>query len=310
MTIENYAKTLTGDLSPTAFQKTMEIDLVMEGGIFNGSYLIGCVFYLKQMMALSYVAIDRISACSIGSMTALLFYIENEQVIFDVYRLMYKHFKSFHNIDVFDAVFEQFKQALPGNILTRVNGKLYISYHNVSNSRRVVKKHYNTIDELLDTVRKSCSLPFAVDFNLLYKEKYVDGLYPYVFRSTNAIRKKKRVLYLSLHRWTKIASTVCIKHETSNMHRIFEGLIDMHYFFMSGFTRGTTLCSFVDKWSFIDRLDHVLFVFVLQVLLFMVKQLYFCSNFTKLCHHRFKKHFDVNKTLKCLYTNMLDSYCI
>ena len=45
--IENYVNKLT--ITINCSQKIIEIDLVLSGGAFNGSYILGALYYLKNM---------------------------------------------------------------------------------------------------------------------------------------------------------------------------------------------------------------------------------------------------------------------
>ena len=62
-------------------KKPLQIDLVLDGGIFNGSYLVGALYFLKEMERRNYIKIDRISGCSIGSIVAFLYYIDGLDLI-------------------------------------------------------------------------------------------------------------------------------------------------------------------------------------------------------------------------------------
>ncbi len=43
------------------FPSNHTLDIVFEGGLFNGSYLIGALYYLKQLEEKKYIKINRIS---------------------------------------------------------------------------------------------------------------------------------------------------------------------------------------------------------------------------------------------------------
>ena len=44
----------------------IEIDLILDGGAFSGSYLIGNLLYFKELERRNIVEIKRFSGCSIG----------------------------------------------------------------------------------------------------------------------------------------------------------------------------------------------------------------------------------------------------
>jgi hypothetical protein len=45
----------------------IKMDVVLDGGIFNGSYHVGALYFLKEMENRKYIKIERISGCSVGS---------------------------------------------------------------------------------------------------------------------------------------------------------------------------------------------------------------------------------------------------
>ena len=63
--IDNYVNKFIENL-PDDSKKLQRIDLVLDGGIFNGSYLIGALYFLREMEKRKYVTIERISGCSVG----------------------------------------------------------------------------------------------------------------------------------------------------------------------------------------------------------------------------------------------------
>jgi len=70
--IKKYVEKLIKNL-PKECRKMKTIDLIFDGGAFNGSYLIGAAYFLKRMEEKLYIKIDRISSCSIGSFVSLLY---------------------------------------------------------------------------------------------------------------------------------------------------------------------------------------------------------------------------------------------
>ena len=66
-------------------KKPQSIDLVLDGGIFNGSYLVGALYFLKEMEKRNYIKIERISGCRIGSIVAFLYYIDGLELMSKLY---------------------------------------------------------------------------------------------------------------------------------------------------------------------------------------------------------------------------------
>ena len=69
--IDNYINQLLENVNHENIPKN--IDLVLQGGAFNGSYMIGCLLYLKQMEEKKLIYVDRVSGCSIGAVLGLCF---------------------------------------------------------------------------------------------------------------------------------------------------------------------------------------------------------------------------------------------
>lgn len=165
-------------------KKISKVDLVFEGGLFNGSYQLGFLAYIKQMEKLQLIRVKRVSGCSIGSFMALLYFIDTPlDINIDfVSNVIYKHIKMYNDINIFHKAYDFYGKSLPNNFLDLINGKLFITYNDVSKNKRIVKSHYASIEELFDVIRRSCSVPYITDKTLFYNEKYIDGLYPYIFK--------------------------------------------------------------------------------------------------------------------------------
>ena len=70
--IQKYVDKLIKNL-PNQSKTCQKLDIVFDGGAFNGSYLVGAAYFLKSMESKSYIKIERKSACSVGSFVSLLY---------------------------------------------------------------------------------------------------------------------------------------------------------------------------------------------------------------------------------------------
>lgn len=287
-------------------QTRLVLDIVFEGGLFNGSYLAGSLIYLKALEQKKMITIKRLSGCSIGAITALLYFVDHENVLINIYKIAYSHFKTNYNVNIFDDVFSLLKQHLPSNIIEKINNRLYISYYNVKTGKRVVRKSYKNINDLFETIRRSCSFPYVIDNQIYYKHKYIDGLYPFVFQYNNN-NNSTRVLYLNIHNIDKIPGMISIKNESSNTHRIMEGMIETHLFFMHGFCK-TNICSFTDQWNPIDWIKHFIFVKIIDISVLFLHKLYVFNKI--LCKSIDKKGIHIYKIIQHIYIYLLSNYCI
>ena len=302
--IHNYVCNLIDKL-PCKFKneyKNTNIHIVLEGGLFNGSYLSGCLFYLKELEKRQYIKIQKISGCSIGSIIALLYFVEDEEVISNIYNLAYSHFKEKYNINIFKKIFNILKTHLPNNILKIINNKIYISYYNIKTCKHIVKCKYKNLDDLFETIRRSCSFPFVIDNQIYYKKKYIDGMYPYIFENS----KNNRILYLNIHHLNKISRMISVKNENTNTQRVLEGIIEADIFFRHN--SNTSICSFIDQWNIIDKIFYKLFLIIIYILIFILNKCYIINNLIN--ESSDKNNININKFIYRFYIYLLNNYCI
>ena len=205
--VEDYVNKLIENL-PDNSKKLGKIDLVLDGGIFNGSYLVGALYFLKEMEKRNYVKIDRISGCSVGSIIGFLYYIDALDLMSELYEVVNNEFKNKFTLTMIKNLKKYLEQRIPDDICSKVNGKLYICYNNIKKRKKVVKCNYKNADEIIDTIIKSCFIPFVIDNNMLYKNKYIDGINAYIFERESS----KKILYMDLLGYDKFTYTLNIKN--------------------------------------------------------------------------------------------------
>lgn len=282
------------------------IDIVLEGGAFNGSYLAGCLFYLKELEERNYIKINRLSACSVGTIISLVYFINNEILMTKIYELSYNQFKKKADINIFKKAFQIIKTYITPEIFDSINNRLYISYFNVDSGKQKVVCKYKDIDHLLDIIRRSCSFPYIIDKNLYYKNKYVDGMYPYIFSIDEKNIQNKHILYLNLHSIHHVTGLMSVKNEPNNIKRVVDGVISTHNFFV--YKKNTDICSFVDEWSVKEYFTHYLFTIYLSVFIYVLHKIYILENILR-------KKFKINKIsliniINYFYNWIIKQYCI
>ena len=82
----------------------LRLDLVLDGGIFNGSYLVGAMYFLKEMENRNYIRIERISGCSVGSIAAFLYYIDSFDLMTKLYSVFTDDFKKNYRLHVLKEI--------------------------------------------------------------------------------------------------------------------------------------------------------------------------------------------------------------
>ena len=303
--IEEFTVKLIANLPDniTNVKEPLVIDLVMDGGAFNGSYLAGALYFLKEMERRKYIKIGRISGSSVGSIVGFLYYIDGLHLMPSLYEKMTAGFRQTHNLKLIKDLKILLGNSIPDDICQIINNKLFITYHNIKKRTKPVKYTYKNVDDILNTLIKSAYVPFLIDGNLLYKNKYIDGLFPFIFKE-----QKQKILYLDLFGYDKITGILIVKNEKSNYHRIISGLLDIHAFYTK--QTSTQMCSYVNDWSIIDRSRNYLRVLIEKIILFFVYAIIFVN---KTVAVEIKQNIIYKSSAKILYRIfiiIIDNLCL
>ena len=70
------------------------ISIVLDGGGFSGSHIIGALAYLQFLVHDKRITIDRISGVSVGSICAILFRLGRLDIAFKLYTSTREHFEN------------------------------------------------------------------------------------------------------------------------------------------------------------------------------------------------------------------------
>jgi hypothetical protein len=301
--INQYVNKLIDNL-PDEFkqQKTpLRLDLVLDGGMFNGSYLVGAVHFLKEMERRKYIKVERVSGVSVGSIVALLYLSDSLESMPDLYNIFYNELKSSNTM----SCIQQIKQHLTvdKDLYTQLNNKLYISYNNIEKRTKSFKCVYKSNDDVYDAIAKSCHLPFLIDGKLLYKKKYLDGVNPYMFKPCSS----RKILHLDLFGYDKMLHFFNVKNEKTNCHRVLSGMLDIHNFYIK--QTDTQMCSYVNDWGIINRSRSSIKSIYETVLVYTVCILSILGRYTNgLETSIFYKLFA--RIVKECFGVMLESYCM
>jgi hypothetical protein len=246
------------------------VDIVFEGGLFNGSHQLGFLNYIKQMEKKQMIKVKRLSGCSIGSFAAFIYFTDtslDENINF-ISNILYKHIKKNHNVNFFNKIWKYYIKRLPNNFLDLINGRLFITYNDVSKNKQIVKSTYSSIEDLFETIRRSCSVPYIIDKLLFYNGKYFDGLYPFIFKP----KKDRKIINLNIINLEKFNYFISIKNEKNNIYRVIDGILDTHAFFSSNYN--SSMCSYVNDWSLITNIKHNLLIKIFKLSIFIFHYFY------------------------------------
>jgi predicted acylesterase/phospholipase RssA len=301
--IDEYVNKLIENL-PEETKKLQNIDLILDGGLFNGSYLVGALYFLKEMERRKYMNVDRISGCSIGSLVGFLYYIDSLDLMPILYELVKQEFKKKYTLNVIKSLKLHLLGRIPKDICLKINNKLFICYNNIKTHKKIVKCTYKNVDDIIDTIVKSCYIPFLIDNNMLYKKKYIDGINAFIFKK----QINKKILHMELFGYDKFASALNIKNEKTNFHRILSGLLDIHSFFIK--KTSTPMCSFVEDWNVLNNCNYRIKILFESILVYSI---YIMMYSKKLFPKEFHTNIIVTLMSKItfdIFSTLLETYCL
>lgn len=303
--IQDYVLKLIGNLPDEIknVKSPMIIDLVLDGGIFNGSYLVGALHFLKEMEKQKFITINRISGCSVGSIIAFLYYIDCLDLMPKFYEIIHKDFKQTYNLKMIKEFKNILGENIPSNICKKINNKFYITYNNIKKGKKIIRSRYKDVDELINTIIKSCYIPFLIDGNILYENKFIDGINPFIFKKV----PNNKILYLDLFGYDKIGNLLNIKNEKSNFHRILSGLLDIHTFFIK--QSNTQMCSYVNDWNLSNLVCYYIKLMIEKILIYLTYFIiYIKDNFT--CNNNNIISKILIKITEDIFIILLENYCL
>jgi hypothetical protein len=235
--------------------KEKNIDLILSGGAFNASYLIGCLYFIREMCERGLICVNKVSTCSASSMIGLLFIVDKLDIFIEkMYELLVGSFKKNRNV-IFDeeslsTIIKIIEDVLPDDVISRINGRLYITYYDVMKCEQVVKSNYEDVSDIIRTIRRSCFIPYITMDKLMEENRYIDGGTPYIFNKEFGVNR----IYINLLCGVdKIKDSMIIKRDKIVMHRILDGILDVHNFFFK--CKKTPMCSYVEDWGVVRMIE-------------------------------------------------------
>ena len=253
--------------------KEKNIDLILSGGAFNASYLIGCLYFIREMCERGLICINKVSTCSASSMIGLLFLVDKlDTFIEKMYELLVGSFKKNRNV-IFDeeslsTIIKIIEDVLPDDVISRINGRLYITYYDVMKCEQVIKSNYEDVSDIIRTIRRSCFIPYITMDKLMEENRYIDGGTPYIFNKEFGVNR----IYINLLcGMDKIKDAMIIKRDKIVMHRILGGILDVHNFFFK--CKKTPMCCYVEDWGVIRMIEFKMLewrLYTICVILYLV----------------------------------------
>ena len=240
-----------------------ELDLVISGGAFNGTYAVGILMYIKKLEELNKIKIKRISGASVGSIVGLAYLLNRLNKFNDISNEIIHLFKTKYNLYDVKEKLMNVLNIMDKNDYKKLNNKLYITYFDIIKKKQIIVKKYKNNKHVIETVFKSSYIPFLMDGNISYNGK-IDGGYPYIFER----KYNRKILFINLLSLNHIKGVLCLKNENNSYIRVLKGVLDIHNFFKK--EKHTCLCSYVDNWDLSDYISFRSKEYILFIILFII----------------------------------------
>ena len=170
-----------------------KIDLILDGGAFNGCFELGVLLYIKELELSNKINIKRVSGTSIGSILGVLYLLNKLDVAIDSSFKLWENYKSNLNLNNFKPlVYETINKLKPDQYKT-LNNKLYITYYNYKTKKKIIKCKYKNNNDVAESIIKSAFVPYLMNGNFSYNN-YVDGISPYIFKP----KSDRKILFVYL----------------------------------------------------------------------------------------------------------------
>ena len=250
--IENYDKTRL----PNNF------NIIIDGGAFNGAFSSGCLYYIKRLEEANIINIDKISGCSIGAILGFLFFTNKLDLIPQIYDIMINCIR--YNINL-KYIHNLIKKIVSKDDYKKVNNRLFITYHNIKTLEHKVIYKYKSNNDLIEYLIKSSYIPLFTDGNFEYKNKYCDGLSPFIFNRSN-----NHTIFISLISISYIKYTIYTNYDKNIWKKFFDGLHDIHIFFKNDMKK-TKYCSLVNNWTLKEFILFSIRELIFIILIIVIK---------------------------------------
>ena len=246
-------------------KEPVKINIMLEGGAFNGSYMLGALTYIKELERRGIVKVECIAGSSVGAILGLLYLIDKLDFGVILYNIIYKEYSvNCHTARGVNKAMKILGEMIKDKDLKKLNNKLYINYFNINTGVEVVNSTYTNLEELKKMINRTTYVPIITDGKCSYKNKYLDGGIPSPFKNS---RYKTYIITLIPLNLKKIKALFSVKDEKSNIPRVFEGITEAHKVFCN--KESSWLVSCITEWKIqfllLYRLKKFLFLLIFNI---------------------------------------------
>ena len=264
----NYIYALTQNLNHKLIPEN--INIIVDGGAFNGAYAIGILLYLKQLEKQKLTTINKISGTSIGAILSFLFITDSLLENISCFETILNDFRNTSNLKKTHEIIKNLVNEHIDDVKI-LNDKLFITYYDNTQMLQIVTSKYNSKEELIDILTRSSFIPYLMDGNPFYKDIYSDGISPYIFSQAT----QNKSIFINLMSFKILKDSVCTKNEKNIWSRLMIGVVDANNFFTN---KKSDLITSINEWKFYDflflRCREILYVIFLFIIKYYVSLYY------------------------------------
>ena len=233
--ITEYINIITKTVTPNY----QEVNLILDGGAVNGIVGVGAVLVINKFEISGVIKIGKISGCSIGSLIGLWYAcgcpistIHYLSKMFNMYKVnkTFRHYKQ--------CVKEIVYSILPKEDMHKINNRLFIKYYDVINCNEVIVSTFKNRKHVVKCLVRTAHLPYITSRQFILNNKYIDGIYPYIFKTP------ERNLFIQLMSLLDPLNLVCVKNETTILPRVIYGANQAILFLENG---RSSVCNIVSS---------------------------------------------------------------
>lgn len=251
--------------------KPIILDIILEGGAFNGLYEIGVLLFIKELENFNYVKVNRISGVSIGSLIGFLYFSDKLDLAIEYYKELREYWKHNFKMDIYENKIKECIDIINDDQFTIIQkGKLFITYNNIDNLEHNIQDEYSDKYDLMNAILKSSHLPYITNDKMCQENFFIDGGTPFIFYDREK-NPEKKILYISINNFSKITKMMNVKDINCD-GKILAGVLECYNLFHTN--QKNNLCSFIHQWNSYDFLSIRIKELIIKIIVYLIFFLY------------------------------------
>ena len=235
------------------------IDLIFDGGAFNGGMGLGVAMYLKELEKTNRIKVKRVSGCSIGSLIALYYLTNMTYNINDMFLSIRKCFKQRFDLTQYAVCVRDFIFNHMTEDVSLINNVLHITYYDMVVGKQIVETSFESREHLAECIIRSSHVPFISNREFKYMNRYLDGISPHIFN--DRARPAIFVMVVTRYNFQRVFN---VTFENNINERLLLGINDIDTLLTSGKSQ---MCSYYNEWTLVSRITlrirEIFFLYVI-----------------------------------------------